>query len=385
MSKLEDYIVQIRGVSYKPNDSSEVEIDGYIPLLRANNIKDGKINYDNLIYVKGEKVKENQLLKKGDILICTSNGSKELIGKAGLIKEDIRASFGAFCRVIRTKEKIKHQYLIHFFQSNYYKENIKKKSNGANINNLKNKDIDSLEINVIKSEDQLRIANELDKIVDIINIKENQINKFDELIKAQFIKMFENNKYSKIKLGEEFDISSGGTPSKKKKEYWNSNDISWIGSNMCRNKIIYQNDGKYISYLGLKNSSAKVYPINTILVALVGATIGKTALLKFETATNQNIAGIRVSDRFIPEYVYFAIQNLYYRFVELGNGGFKMANLSFIKNLEISIPPIELQNKFAEFVIKVDKQKEICNKTINELYELLESKMQEYFGGIENE
>mgnify|MGYP004507099665 CR=1 FL=1 len=385
MSKLEDYIVQIRGVSYKPTDSSESEIDGYVPLLRSNNIKDGKINYDNLIYVKEEKVKENQFLKKGDILICTSNGSKELVGKAGLIKEDIRASFGAFCRVIRIKKSLNYQYLIHFFHSNYYKENIKKKSNGANINNLKNEDVDSLDINVIKSKKQLEIANELDKIVDIINIKENQISKLDELIKAQFIEMFENKKYSKIKLGDEFDVSSGGTPSKKEKEYWNSNDISWIGSNMCQNKIIYENDGKYISYLGLEHSSAKIYPINTILVALVGATIGKTALLKFETTTNQNIAGIQISNRFNAEYVYFAIQNLYYKFIELGNGGFKMANLSFIKNLEISMPPIELQNKFAEFVTKIDKQKAICNKTIDELNELKESKMQEYFGGVVNE
>lgn len=169
--------------------------------------------------------------------------------------------------------------------------------------------------------------------------------------------MFESGKYPKIKLGEEFDVSSGGTPSKNKQEYWNSNDISWIGSNMCQNKIIYKNDGKYISYLGLENSSAKIYPIDTILIALVGATIGKTALLKFETATNQNIAGIQVSERFNAEYVYFAIQNLYYKFTELGKGAFKMANLSFIRNLEISMPPIELQNQFADIVKQIDKQK----------------------------
>ena len=191
--------------------------------------------------------------------------------------------------------------------------------------------------------------------------------------------MFGNNKYEKIKLGEEFDISSGGTPSKEKEEYLNSPDVSWIGSNMCQNNILYKNDGKFISFSGLENSSAKIYPANTVLVALVGATIGKTALLKFETATNQNIAGIQVSNRFTAEYVYFAMQNLYHEFINLG-GGFKMANLSFIRQLEIPIPPIELQNQFADFVKQVDKQKFEIQKSLQKMEILYKSLMQEYFG-----
>lgn len=55
MGKIKKYITQIRGVSYKPSDSSDFQKDGYIPILRANNIRDGKINFDKLVYVKKKK------------------------------------------------------------------------------------------------------------------------------------------------------------------------------------------------------------------------------------------------------------------------------------------------------------------------------------------
>ena len=161
------------------------------------------------------------------------------------------------------------------------------------------------------------------------------------------------------KLSEVSDIKSGGTPSTKNKEYWENGDISWIGSNMCQNKVIYENDGKFITQKGLENSSAKVFEKDVILIALVGATIGKVALLKFLTTTNQNIAGIKILDnkRYKSEYIFYILQFLYPKFQKLGGDKFKMANLSFIKNLTILDVSYTLQNKFAEKVEKIDKLK----------------------------
>ena len=160
-------------------------------------------------------------------------------------------------------------------------------------------------------------------------------------------------------IGKAFNVSSGGTPSTTKEEYWKNGNISWIGSNLCQNIVLYQNDGKYITQKGFDNSSAKLFKVNTVLVALVGATIGKTALLKFETTTNQNIAGIDVynNNNYTPEYVYYSLQQMYNKFLEIGSGKFKMANLSFVRNLDIPTPPVELQNQFADFVKHIDKLK----------------------------
>ena len=93
-----------------------------------------------------------------------------------------------------------------------------------------------------------------------------------------------------IKLGEICDIKSGGTPSKKKDEYWSNGTVPWVGSGVCKNERVYSSE-KFITTEGLNNSSAKVFPKGTTFIALVGATIGKTALSMFETSTNQNIAG----------------------------------------------------------------------------------------------
>ena len=248
----------------------------------------------------------------------------------------------------------------YFMKSHYMLEQYKNCSEqGASVVR-RNLDLKQL----LETEVTIPSINEQEKIVEILENNDLIIEKYDELIKekeqfikSQFVEMFEKGGYKEVLLGEEFIINSGGTPDKKIKEYWEPREISWIGSNLCRDKVLYENDGKYISIEGLKHSSAKIFKSDTVLVALVGATIGKTALLKFETTTNQNIAGIECNDSFNSEYVFYAMQNLYNVFVKLNVGNFKMANLSFIRNLRIKKPPIELQNKFSDLVKLIDKQK----------------------------
>jgi type I restriction enzyme S subunit len=183
------------------------------------------------------------------------------------------------------------------------------------------------------------------------------------------------------KLGEVFEISSGGTPDTKNDLYWNDGDIPWIGSNMCQNEIIYHNDNKYITNEGLKHSSAKMYQKGYVIVALVGATIGKTALLEFCTTTNQNVAGINVPSNadYTSEYVFYLIQNLYYLFQNIGNGKFKMANLSFVRALPLLAPPLSLQQEFASKIEAIEKQKELIKQSIAETETLFNSRMDFYF------
>ena len=229
---------------------------------------------------------------------------------------------------------------------------------------------------LLDTEIEIPSVMEQKKIVEILEKNDQIIEK-----KSQFVEMFEKEFYKDILLGEEFIINSGGTPDKKIKEYWEPKEISWIGSNLCRDKVLYENDGKYISIEGLKHSSAKIFKRNTVLVALVGATIGKTALLKFETTTNQNIAGIECNNSFNSEYVFYAIQNLYNDFVKLNVGNFKMANLSFIRNLRIKKPPIELQNSFANLVQLIDKQKFELEKQKQNYIDLKKGLMQQLLTG----
>lgn len=216
-----------------------------------------------------------------------------------------------------------------------------------------------------------KIIGEILSLIELlIKNKEKIIIKLDYLIKSQFIEMFGdvlyNSKgYDLVKYGSVFKLHAGGTPSKSVKEYWENGTISWIGSNLCQNKILYRNDGKYITEKGYKHSTTKLFPIDTVLIALVGATIGKTALLKFETTTNQNVLGIsRILDAgYNPYFVYHYTQGLYNKFLNIGDGGFAMASKDFISKLEIAKVEINEQNKFSLITKQVNKSKFICQLT----------------------
>lgn len=384
--KIKDLTEQIRGVSYKPSDV--VTSDVGLPILRANNIKGNSLSFDDLVFVKPERVSKKQILQNGDIVICASSGSKELVGKAGVFSNNDMYSFGAFCKAVRVKriDGINSNYVRLYFGSKYYRECIAMSSKGSNINNIKTENIEELSINIPSAEEQNIAVSLLNALISAIEHKKQELSSLDELVKSRFIEMFGEplvNEYNfpKKKLSDTFLLSAGGTPKTDKKEYWDNGTISWIGSNMCQNQILYQNDGKYITELGLKNSSAKIFDVDTVLIALVGATIGKTALLKFPTATNQNVLGIQkiANAEYNPYFVYYYMQGLYDRFIDLGDGKFKMASKGFVGDLEIFVVDLHLQNEFAEFVKLIDKSKFIVQQQIKDLQELLDSKMDEYF------
>lgn len=183
--KIGNYVKQIRGVSYKPNDlHNDLNSDSVI-LLRANNINEGKINFDDIVYVDKSKVKKEQYLKKGDILVCASSGSKELVGKAAFINKDYAVTFGAFCKLIRPKDCIAG-YLGHYFNSQMYKEKISSLALGANINNIRNEHIDELLIYLPNKAEQQNISILLDEVSDLTDKRKKQLEKLDELVKSRY-------------------------------------------------------------------------------------------------------------------------------------------------------------------------------------------------------
>ncbi len=146
-----------------------------------------------------------------------------------------------------------------------------------------------------------------------------------------------------VEIGEYCEVKSGGTPKRSIDTYWNGR-IPWVGSRVCKNTEVTEPD-EFITEKGLQNSSAKVFQEYTTLIALVGATIGKTGFLKFDCTTNQNVAGLfpKDIDTLDPHYLFFAAQMLYPEFLKLGEGKFRMANLTFVRQQKIPLPPLETQ------------------------------------------
>ncbi len=232
---------------------------------------------------------------------------------------------------------------------------------------------------------QQDIVSELDQLSAIISLKQQQMKEYDALAQSLFYEMFgdplANDKgWETSTYGKEYFISSGGTPSKTIKEYWDNGNIPWIGSNMCQNCILYETDGKFITEQGLQHSSTRVLPKGSILIALVGATIGKVALLECETSTNQNVAYVLNDEKFDSYFLFFHTMGLYKLFQNVGNGKFKMANQKFVKSLPVMLPPLSLQRSFAEKVKAIEHQKSLLKQSIAKTQTLLDSRMQEYFG-----
>ena len=181
-----------------------------------------------------------------------------------------------FTSILRVKEKnINSKYLLYHLLFNYKRGGISKYYNKTTgIQNLQvSKFLENTYFNIPGIETQNEVVNIIEKIQKIIQKKIKQLKQSEELKKSLFYEMFgdpiRNEKGWEVKkLSEVSDIKSGGTPSTKNKEYWENGNISWIGSNMCQNRVIYENDGKFITQKGLENSSAKVFEKDVILIAL---------------------------------------------------------------------------------------------------------------------
>ena len=152
--KLGEYILQVRGISYKPKDLSEGLKEGFVTLLRANNIANNVLNFEDVQFVSEGRVSDDQIIREGDILICASSGSLEHVGKAALCMPDMEYTFGAFCKLIRPIGKLYPEYIAGYMRTDSYRNTISDLAQGSNINNLRNEHINDLMIPIPSDEQQ---------------------------------------------------------------------------------------------------------------------------------------------------------------------------------------------------------------------------------------
>ena len=140
-----DAFTLVRGVTYSKIDARSEPAAGLIPILRANNIQNGRIILDKLIYVPARYVSDKQFLKPGDLLIATSSGSRDVVGKTALAgPEHSHFGFGAFCSVARPKKSTAPEWLAYFARSAEYREYVEEVALGININNFRTRDLEAL-------------------------------------------------------------------------------------------------------------------------------------------------------------------------------------------------------------------------------------------------
>lgn len=354
--------------------------NGNVPWIK---ISDLKYKYtetcEEYITEDGLKNSSAKIFKKGTILFSIFAS----IGDVSILDFDASTN-QAIAGIEVNKDSIDVEYLYYYLTS--LKPVFASKGRGVAQNNINLSMLKEVSVPVPDKFVQKQIVKLLQTINQAIDLRKEQLEKLDLLVKAKFVEMFgdpllNTKNYALSNFGNKFSLSAGGTPSKKIDEYWVGGNIPWIGSNMCKNEYIYESDNKFITEAGLKHSSAKIFKPNTVLVALVGATIGKVGLLKTSLCTNQNVLGISdiAKNGYTPEFIYVYLQGLYNKFMELGDGKFAMASKKFVSDLPLPVVDLSLQTSFSNFLDNVNISKNKIYKSIKEYSLIQSSLMQKYF------
>ena len=182
------------------------------------------------------------------------------------------------------------------------------------------------------------------------------------------------------KLGEVFTIASGGTPDKKKPFYYENGTIPWVKTGDLKTQYVPEGI-ECITEEGLDNSSAKLFPPNTVLVAMYGATIGACSILPYEAATNQACAAFLPNENVLPTYLYYFLSSKREQFVKDGVGG-AQPNISagYLKNVQFGLIPMQQQIDIVEKLDKVEKLIALRKEQLAKLDELVKSRFVELFG-----
>jgi len=170
------------------------------------------------------------------------------------------------------------------------------------------------------------------------------------------------------------NISAGGTPSRNKNEYWDG-DIPWIGSGEVNQRKI-DTPTEWITEKGVTESSTRIFPPDTVVVALAGQgkTKGTAAILKSEFAVNQSLAGIECkSEQLLPEFLLYALESAYEQLRGLAGEARDGLNLTDIKSWKIRLPPVEKQREIISWIRNIGDdillKRNLCNRLISLLQE----------------
>ena len=324
----------IRGITYNKSNETE-EVDSY-KVLRANNITldSNKLNFEDVKKVhKFVRVKDEQWLKKGDILICAGSGSKEHIGKVAYIAEDIDYTFGGFMGVIRCNKSINSSFMFHILTSNIFREHIGITINSTTINNINNQTFENLSIPI----PPLEVQEEIIRILD----------KFGEL-EAELEAELETRK-------SQYEFWRGNLLKAENSNIVKINDIT---NNVSSGKCSSRNeDGKYPVY-GSTGIIAKTdefaYDTERLLVARVGANAGFVHIATGKYDVTDNTLIVDLKENVDLKYMYYYLQNFNLNKIAKG-GGQPLITGGQIKDLEINLPPLSEQKRIANILDKFDK------------------------------
>ena len=380
-----------RGLTYNKGD--EVPSSSKI-VLRSNNIdlESHSLDLSELKYLREDFViPDDRKVKKDSIIICMSNGSKQHVGKVAFIDRNMDYAFGGFMGLIIPKHSISAKYVFYACNSSSYRTFLSQIGNGIGITNLRFSELEKFEIPVPSIEKQQSIVNELDLLTGIIDKKNAQLSDLDALAQSIFYEMFGDLMVSEKWPRHIIKDLCIVNPSKKLiPSNLQANDtVSFLPMEDLEIKAGYA-EPKQTRLLSEVQGSYTFFAEDDVLLAKVTPCFenGKVGI-----ASNlRNGIGFGSSEFFVirpikgivKEVIYFLAQTQHFISEAskqlTGTSGLRRVPRSFIEILSIAIPPMGLQEAFAERIKVIEKEKITIKQSIQSAQMLLDSRMDAYFG-----
>ena len=363
-------------------------------IRNANFTKTFTLSFDNIEYLDVEaKQYKTRKLQKGDLIVEKSGGSeKQPVGRTVLFdKEDGEYSFSNFTSVLRIKDRnvITPEFLYKYIMFVYLRGDTRKMQKATTgIHNIEFDKFLAIPVPKLTLSEQQRIVDYLDaafaKIDAMKANAEKSLNEAKALFQASLKEMLEPKEGTKWgTIGDLFETYSGGTPTKSNKEYYEGGSIPWLRSGEVCQKEITETE-MFITEKGLKESSAKYYPENTVVVAMYGATAAQVGILRIVSTSNQAVCGILPQKDFLPEFIYYWFSSIEDKLAAQAQGG-AQPNISQqkIKKVEIPIYSITEQQSIVATLdslkSKVDRLQENFDKMSQECDALKQAILRQIF------
>jgi len=319
----------------------------------------------------------NEYAYDGEVVLVAGNGDLNV--------KYYKGKFNAYQRtyILTSNSNLRMKYLYYFLDK--YIEVLRYQSIGGVIKYIKLNNLSDAQIPMRSIFEQDKIIGILEKLDNEIIIRSKQLSELSNLVKSRFNEMFGDPVLNEMGWEKhalkEFGIwKSGGTPKRNEEKYFRGH-IPWITSGELEHKYIDDSFEK-ITEKAIECSSAKIIEKGSLLLGMYDTAGLKSSINTKVMSCNQAIAFAKLDDKITNTiYVYYVIQNLRSMLLNQQRGvRQKNFNLSMIKNISIPLPPLSLQNEFADFVAQVDKSQLAIQKSLEELETLKKSLMQEYFG-----
>ena len=296
---------------------------------------------------------------------------------------------------------VEPEYLEWYFKSNAWHQFMRDNGNtGARSDRFSISDAEffNMPIPIPPVEVQKTIAKTLTTLDTKVTLEKNEVEKFQNLKSAMLTKMFpkkgENvpeirfpgftDAWEQRKVSEVAEICAGGTPSTGIYRYWYPKEIPWVSSGEVHKKYITFTDNK-ISIEGMNNSSARMIPENSVLIALAGQgkTRGTVAINRIPLTTNQSIAAMTFFNEIVPEFVFSNLENRYeeIRRMSSGDGSRGGLNKQIVGDIEIPYTSKEEQDKIGECFNNLDHLITLHQRKYEKLIDTKKAFLEKLIGG----